>query len=145
VRRAAVALALLAAGCGGGDDRLSEEEFRERANAVCADYDRQVEKLGEPSSVDEVEDFAAKAADLTRRGVGELRELEPPDELQPDYDRFLAEGQTVVELSDRLERAARDRDAEELQKILREAQASDRRSDQIAKRLGLDECAEDPG
>ena len=137
-----LALALVAAACGGGGDRLSEGEFRERANAVCADYEQQIDALSEPTSPEEVERFAARATQLARSGVGELRELEPPEELDDEYDRFLAEGDAVVELSERLERAARDRDVAELQKILAEAEASEERSDRLARELGLDRCAE---
>jgi hypothetical protein len=141
-RSAAVLAVALLAACGGGNDRLSEPEFRERANAICADFERQIDALSEPSSAEEVERFAAQASDLARRGVDELRALEPPAALEEDYDRFLDEGDAVVELSERLERAARDRDVAELQEILAEAEESERRSDRLARELRLDDCAE---
>lgn len=137
-------LAALAVACGGdGDDRLSREVLASKVNAICAKFDRQLTALGDPSSIDEVAEFARKATGLAREGVAELRSLEPPEEDEQQYDRFLAEGDRVVELSSRLEKAARDADAEELEQILREAQESERRSDRVARDLGFVECAED--
>lgn len=143
IRAAALAaVALAAAGCDGGSDRLSERELRERANAICARYDEQIDEVAAPTSADEVARFAERAAELTREGVAELRALEPPAELEEDYARFLAEGDGVVALSERLARAARAGDVAELETILAEAQESERRSDRIARELGLDDCAD---
>ena len=78
MRRLAAGIAVVvgvAAGCGGGRDELSEEEFRERANAVCAEYERKLEALGRPESVDEVATFASRAADLTQQGGRDLRAI----------------------------------------------------------------------
>lgn len=143
-RCAVAALAVLVTGCGGGgDDRLSEQDFRRQANAICTEYDGRVEELGEPSSADEVVEFAAQAAELTRSGVAEMRALRPPEKLEPAFDRFLAEGDTVVELSEQLARAARAQDTAQLEQIVAEAQASDRRSDRAARELGLTACQTD--
>jgi hypothetical protein len=135
-------LAALAAACGGGDDRLSREELQSRVNAICTKVDRQLQELGEPASIDEVAEFARKATRLAREGVADLRALEPPEDDEQQYDRFLAEGDRVVALSTRLEKAAEDADAEALEQILEEARASEERSDRIARDLGFVECAE---
>ena len=47
----------------------------------------------------------------------------------------------MVALSERLERAARDTDVRELERILEQAEETDRRSDALARELGLNECA----
>lgn len=137
-----VPLAALVAACGGGDDRLSREELQTEVNAICAEINRELEALGEPSSIDEVAEFARRATRLAREGVADLRALEPPEEDERQYDRFLAEGDRVVALSRRLEKAAEEADAEALEQILREARESERRSDRVARDLGFDECAE---
>lgn len=136
-------LAAVAVACGGGDDRLSREELQSRVNAICAKVDRQLQALGEPESIDEVAEFARKATSLAREGVAELRALEPPEDDERQYDRFLAEGDRVVALSRRLEKAAEEADAEALEQILQEARDSEERSDRVARDLGFDECAED--
>jgi hypothetical protein len=136
-------LAAVAMACGGGDDRLSQEELQSRVNAICAKVDRQVKALGEPESIDEVAEFARKATRLAREGVAELRALEPPEDDERQYDRFLAEGDRVVALSRRLEKAAEEADADALEQILQEARDSEERSDRVARDLGFDECAED--
>jgi hypothetical protein len=139
-----VPLAALAVACGGGGggDRLSREELQSRVNAICAKIDRRLQALGEPESIDEVAEFARKATRLAQDGVAELRALEPPEDDERQYDRFLAEGDRVVALSRRLERAAREADSEALEQILQEARDSEERSDRVARNLGFDECAE---
>ena len=135
-------LAALAMACGGDDDRLSREELQSHVNAICVKIDRELQGLGQPESIDEVAEFARKATRLAREGVAELRALEPPEEDEQQYDRFLAEGDRVVALSRRLERAAREADSEALEQILEEARDSEERSDRVARDLGFEECAE---
>ena len=50
---AVCAAVLVGAGCGGGD-RLSKAEFQQRANAICAKYQKRIDALGQPQSIDEV-------------------------------------------------------------------------------------------
>ena len=66
-------LVLLAAGCGGGgsDTRLSREEFESQANAICAKYQKQLDAIGTPSSVEEIPDLVEQAlAILTKSKAG---------------------------------------------------------------------------
>ena len=55
-------LVLLAAGCGGGgEEPLSKAEFQSEANAICAKYEKQLNALGTPSSIDEIPDLVQQA------------------------------------------------------------------------------------
>jgi hypothetical protein len=138
------ALGLLAVGCGGGGGgRLSEAEFREQANAICLEYDRRIEDLGEPGSLEEVPEFVNQAIPIIEEGLAELRELEPPEELEADYDRMLDETERSVGVAERLRDAAAEGDQQAVQDALEEGNAADSESDRIARDLGLDECADE--
>lgn len=96
------------AGCagGGGDDRLSREEFVERATAICMRAEERIAELEEPASVAGLGDYAREARAITEEGVSELRELEPPEELEAGFRRYLESGDEVVALLGELEDAA---------------------------------------
>jgi hypothetical protein len=133
--------ALLAGGCGGGDDRLSEDEFRQQANDICTDVNDQLEGIEQPSTPDEVGAFVSEAIPVLESGLDRLHELNPPEDLEDDYDRFLAEADKSVPAARKLQQAAEDQDPDALQDAVAEGDAADQRSDDIARDLGLTGCA----
>ena len=137
-------LALAAAGCGGGGgDPLTKAEFTRQGNDVCQELDRKVEDLGAPESLEAVEEFTGRAADIARNGRDELAKLEPPDDLQEDYDRLLGMLDEEIEDIERLGEAAAGGDQTKVQTIIAEGSAKSEASDQLAQELGLDDCAQD--
>ena len=140
---AAFSAAVLAA-CGGGDgsgERLSEEEFREQANAICADYNEQIADLGTPTSPADIPDYVERGIPIIEEGIAKLRELNPPEELADDYDRMLDETEKAIPAARQLSEAAADQDAEAVQEAISLGQEADAESDRVARELGLDECA----
>jgi hypothetical protein len=137
--------ALLAAtGCGAGDDgRLSEEEFLDRGNRICADLETDLDAVEEPQSLDELSTQLTESQRIFEDALGELRDLRPPEDLQADYDRLLSTGDDALEAIDRVKQAADEGDVAEVQRIVQEAQQADEESDAIARDLGLDACATD--
>lgn len=91
---AAIGAAVLIAGCGGGSDSLSAEEFRSQADDICADFERQIDALAEPTSADQVLTFLRAGLPIQEAQLDRLRALDPPDELQDDFDE-------AIELSER--------------------------------------------
>lgn len=134
-------LALVPLGCGGGDDRLSAEEFRRQANEACRELGRETEAVAEPQSLAEVEAFATRLADVGREGRVALGELEPPEELEGDYDRLLENLDETIAIVERLGDAAADRDEAEVDRLANEIGAKDAEADRIARKLRLDVCA----
>ncbi len=147
VRRLAlvIALALGSAGCGGegGGERLTAQEFRDQANRICTDLDKELEGLGDPGSLDELSTQLEAGREIFEDALGQLRGLRPPEDLQADYDRLLATGDDALEALSSMQEAAEDGDAEEVQQIATEAEREDQTSDEIAQGLGLDACATD--
>lgn len=135
-------LALAACG-GGGDDRLSTDELREQADAICAEYERQLDDLEEPDNFEELVAYAEDASAALEDGLADLRELEPPEELEENYDAWLATGDDAVDRIEELRAAAEDEDQAAIETLFESADESDEESDQLARDLGLEECSDD--
>jgi hypothetical protein len=138
----AVALVATTAACGGGEDgRLSQEEFKKQANAICDKYDSRIQALEAPSSPEEVSGFVDRVIPLLQEGISELRALKPPAEPECDYDRMLDETAKAVPAARQLADAAKENDAAAVQEALAAARNADQASDAIATKLGLTGCA----
>lgn len=128
-----------AAGCGGGGE-LSEQELRDQANQACREYAERVEGLEPPKSDEDL----GSAIDEAKPAIDDLRsdleDLEPPAELEEQYDKVVkgvkAAGARLAKLRD----AAEDQNTERLQELVGEAAKAQRNADRAAQDLGLDEC-----
>jgi hypothetical protein len=137
----AVALAAAVAGCAGGGERLSREEFVVEATAICSRAEERVGALAPPETVEEVETYAREARAITEEGVSDLRELEPPQELEDGFDSYLEQADEVVALLGELERSAAAGDEAEARRISgRIADAADAQA--AARAAGIPGCEE---
>ena len=134
--------AFLLAACGGGGDRLSRDEFASQGNRICEKFEAKIDELENPRSLPELRAYVDQARPIFEEGVADLRELEPPEDLQDRYDDFLETADAAVARLDELSAAAEDGDQEAVQRIADRAAQEDRESDRIARELGLDDCAE---
>jgi hypothetical protein len=137
----ALALAAAVAGCAGGGERLSREEFVVEATAICSRAEERVGALAPPENVQEVETYAREARAITEEGVSDLRELEPPQELEDAFDSYLEQADEVVALLGELERSAAAGDEAEARRISgRIADAAEAQA--AARAAGIPECEE---
>jgi hypothetical protein len=83
---AVLGAAALIAGCGGGSDSLSADEFRERADAICADADERLETLTQPTVAGQILPFLRAGLPIQSEELGRIAQLTPPDELQAAFD-----------------------------------------------------------
>jgi hypothetical protein len=138
---AAGAAALVVAGCG-GEERLSQAEFREEGNAICAKYDKQIEEIGTPTSVEEVPAYVNKVLPIVERQIGDMKELNPPEEDQEAYDDMIVEAEKTLAAGRDLAEAAEANDEAAVEKALNEGNAASDRADEHATELGLTDCTE---
>jgi len=133
----ATATALLAS-CGGDD--ASDPEFVARADAICTDALRQINRLPQPQGNRELPELIRQSRPIVREELKRLRELEAPADEASRFDALLAALSERAAALDDVAAAAGRRDAEAAQAgIDRSAEASDR-SDEIARDLGLEVC-----
>lgn len=133
--------ALAAAACG-GDERLSKEEFQKQGNAICSKYDKQIEAIGTPTSVEEVPAYVNKALPIVEREVGDMKELKPPEEDQEAFDRMIAAAENTLEAGRDLGEAAEKKDDAAIEKALNAGNTASDQADEQAQKLGLDECVD---
>jgi hypothetical protein len=136
-------LVLLATACGGGGGssaRLSKEDFQSQANTICAKYQKQLDALGTPESLDEIPDLVDQALVILNKEVDEISELNPPEELQADFDKMIAASDRTKAAADDLSAAAKEGDQAAVQKALEKGNAASSEADQLAGTLGLDSC-----
>ena len=132
---------IVVSGCGGGGgDRLSQAEFVAKADAICQEYEAKLDALGQPQNEDELAEFADKAIPIAKDGRDELGELNPPENQQENYDRWLEQGDRAIEIVEDLRGAAEDGDRAEIQRIAQEAEQADQESNRLAEQLGFEEC-----
>jgi hypothetical protein len=142
---AAAALALVAAGCGGGGKAVSRDTYTRSAESVCASLDEKGSAISQPSTIAELAPFARKSAALLRDAVKELRTLEPPDELAEANTRWLdALDEVRIKLED-LARAAEARNEQTVTRLAGELDAAQARANDAARELGLRACRNTEG
>jgi hypothetical protein len=134
--------ALLGTAACGGDDALSRSDYVAELNKICRDGNAQIEKIPQPTSVDEIADFVAEAKKVTRAGVDKMADLEPPEELKDEHEAQVANGRKVVELADDLAEAAKSGDEAAFKRVSDEGDKLDKESDERAKRIGANDCAD---
>jgi hypothetical protein len=137
-----VTAAILVAGCG-GDDRLTREEFVSEAEAICEEFDQRLEDVPEPESADDVERFADEARPVIEDGLAELRALQPPEELEEQWNELMDKNDEALEVLDDLSQAAASADEARLQEISEEASRQDAETDRMARAMGLENCGSD--
>jgi hypothetical protein len=135
-------LVLLTTGCGGGgsDARLTREEFESQANAICAKYEKQLDALGTPASIEEIPDLVDQALAILNKEIDEIAALNPPADVQTEFDALIEASNNTKAAADDLSQAAKDGDQAAVQKALDEGSAASDKADQIATELGLDSC-----
>ncbi len=138
----AVGAALALAGCG-GDEGLTRAQLADKANAICAKYSAQGEKLGTPDLTDpaKAEDYFDQAKDLARSQQDELEGLEPAEDVKADYGKLTeATGDATKLLSD-LAEAAEARDREKGVELVEQLTPISSAVDSAAGAIGADDCA----
>jgi hypothetical protein len=139
---AGVLVLLSACGGNGSGDRLSAEEFREQANAICAEFDEKISGLATPSSPEDIPGYVEEVIPLVEDGLAELRALNPPEEFEEDYETMLAETEKAIPAARALSEAPAEEDPAAVQDAIAQGQQADEASDRVANELGLDECGQ---
>ena len=136
------AAALAVTGCG-GEEQLSQAELRAQGNAICAKYEKQIDEVAVPSSVDEIPAYVGKAGPIVEREIDELKALNPSEESRETYDQMIAEAEKTLAAGRSLGDAAEKGDDVAVEKALDEGNRASDKADEHARALGLTECIDE--
>jgi hypothetical protein len=151
-------LAVLAAGCGGDDnggggDRLTNAAFVAQANAICKKANDKAEalqpdlpqnfdpKTATDEQLDTFGDFLDDVVGIFRPEIDELRDLNPPENVEDDFNQALSLVEESLNEADEAAEAAHDGDGDKVQEKLDESEEHSDEADEIATKLGLTVCA----
>jgi hypothetical protein len=138
----AFAAATFVVGCGGGDGRLSKEEYSKQADKICTKYNAKIRALGRPTSIGALPAYVDRALPLARKGDEELRALKPPKDEEKTANEWLDQNDSVVGSMERLRNAAKKGDRAAIQAALTEASSANQTANRLARQLGLGVCAQ---
>ena len=149
-------LALAAASCGGdgGGDRLTKDELISQGDAICEKYRSKFEAVDfpnadptSPNTSDEVLDQFGDALDevvpIFRDQIGELRDLNPPEDFEDQYNGAMDDLDGAVDSLDEAADAAHDADRDKLREALQESDRRGEAADKVARDYGFKVCGAD--
>jgi hypothetical protein len=138
---ASVVLALAA--CGGDDEAYRREKaaWIAGADAICARVNRQIEALGEPLTLPEIADYAAKVQRIAERQLGQLRNLEPPKRDEELVGEMLARVAEGIKLTGDVEQAARHGQTKLAFEAVDRIEVLTDEANTMARDYGLADCA----
>ena len=134
---AAVFLLVLLAGCGGGDSR---EGFVDDVSEICRKSNDRVKELGTPESFTDTLLYARQAEDAVSDQIDELRELDPPAELEDQFEAYLATLEDRRRQLELLSDAADRNNMADIEGIGTELNELSRKAKPQARRAGLTGC-----
>jgi hypothetical protein len=141
VRRALLAIALVATACG-GDETLTSEEYAAKLDAACREFAEREQQIGDPqTAADLVEDGPAVLQAFEETILEAADSTEAPDEIAGEAARLrrLAHDQRDVLVG--LVDAARERDVPRLSRLAAQNSSLNQQAGSIARRVGADDCA----
>jgi vacuolar-type H+-ATPase subunit H len=135
----------LAAGCGGdgGNGGLTAEEFRQQADAICAEFEDKLDAVEQPSSPEDIERFVDEAVPIIEEGTQRLSELDPPEEFRDEWTRVVEINAENLEVIKKVQAALQDGNVGESQRLLQEAGGNEEEADRLAREIGLTKCGQD--
>jgi hypothetical protein len=147
---AGLAAALLAAaamaGCGGGGEELSAEELVARGDELCRHgQERFVEiQTKPPANAAAASEQTGKLVGVAEDELGELRDLEPPEELRSAYEEYLETRARAIDFLERGNTAAEERDAEDYGAAQDGIAAETDERRRLARTVGFESCSQPP-
>jgi hypothetical protein len=145
----ALAAAVTAFGCGGGDDgeQVSAEELLDRGDRVCQEGQQRFAEIQRDTPADAGEAFeqTEELAEVASEELDELERLDPPGELDESYDRYLEARGEALDLLERGRDAAEDRDAKAYDEAQNQLAADQRERIELARAVGFEVCSKRTG
>jgi hypothetical protein len=136
-RAAAALLLLFIAACGGG---LSKGELVAKGDAICARINKQIAKEPDPKTAKDLERLANRTVELSDPAIEDMEALEPPSELEADFEKFVASLKRQRDLTKKIGAAAGEGDTAKVQEIGADAQKAQDEYRRLTGKIGFKEC-----
>lgn len=132
----------LAAGCGGGNPRLSAREYVRETSAVCVRANRAIERITGPRLVlaMQVSSATGRVVAIHRKSVDTLRSLRPPKDYEADAKLWIALVDQSIDELDAMRTSLRSGDRTAALAYAHKASVLDARSRVIARKQGTTPC-----
>ena len=142
----AVAPVLVLAACGDDDGGDSTDDFIAEADAGCVEGAKEINELyaqeGIPQTFEEDVDLLSKRLPISEQGVEDASALEPPEEVADEYDEYLAQRETFVDLLRQQLQAGEAGNEAEYQGFGPQLQEAGDAIDEAGEEVGLEACAQ---
>ena len=141
LRLTVIAVLLVSLAACGGDDGRARVALIAGADAVCARVNAEIDALGEPETLPEIAEYAAKVQKISERQLTLLANLDEPKSDREPIRAMLALVADGIEKTRQVEAAARKGDAETTYEIVDEIETLTARANGMARDYGLRDCA----
>lgn len=140
----ALAVLMLAAGCGGGgDDRLSQAEFQQKADAICQkSRDALAPAAKNTNTMAGLKKYAGTAAFAITAEATALATLKPPKDKQDAFNRAKALVAFQAKQAVALFRAASTGDTQKINQVAQQLNSRRAEGKQLGQELGLKVCGQ---
>jgi hypothetical protein len=139
-----VVLSLAAAGCMGGDEGVSREDYIAKADGVCGTYQVRLSRIPRPVTAEpaELDVYLERALPIAREQHEELTDLPRPEGDDRDQiDELLALLEQELTFNEAAQKAASEGDRARLNSQLQQGAAVSAEAGRLAEQLGFVVCA----
>lgn len=139
----AIGAMLVLSGCGGGggDKRLTKEEFAAKANALCTDFNKANSAAGNPSDVKGAIAYFEKLIPLYKKQVEGFGKLKPPADEETSVNRIITLGNEQATRAEDLVAALKKGDMTKANNLVAEGNTNSKETKTLFTELGATVCA----
>ena len=135
-----LAAAILATGCGGGDDGPGREDFITRADDVCRGVDRAIAELKPPTTPKELAAQVERLVGVSDDALRRFRALDAPEDLRGQVRDYIGALERQTAVARQTQAAASEANRPDLERLAAQTAELNARSDRIAADIGFRVC-----
>jgi hypothetical protein len=109
-------------------------------DATCAETERAIQGVNPPQSLGEFDEWVERLKPVLQRILNEQKALNPPGDLEDEWNAWIATGDDELDLLDELREAGAAEDSQRVQELLQEAEQRGLESEQLAESMGFRNC-----